>query len=35
MNEQDFYLMMNPVMLTKQEVEELKVLLEQVKKETA
>jgi hypothetical protein len=35
MNEQDFYLMMNPVMLTKQEVEELQVLLEQVKKETA
>ena len=35
MNEQDFYLMMNPVMLTKQEVEELQVLLEQVKKENA
>jgi len=35
MNQADFYRMLNPVMLTKQEVEELKVLLEQVKKETA
>jgi hypothetical protein len=35
MNEQDFYLMMNPVMLTKEEVEELRALLEQVKKENA
>ena len=33
MNEQDFYLMMNPVMLTKKEVQELKDLLEKVKEE--
>jgi hypothetical protein len=33
MNENDYYLMMNPAMLTKQEVQELTVLLEAVKKE--
>jgi hypothetical protein len=33
MNENDYYLMMNPVMLTKQEAQELTVLLEAVRKE--
>ncbi len=33
MNQADFYQMLNPVMLTKQEIQQLKDLLNQVKKE--
>jgi hypothetical protein len=33
MNERDFYLMMNPAMLTKKEIEELDALIKKVKEE--
>ena len=33
MNQADFYRMLNPVMLTKQEIQQLKDLLTQVQKE--
>jgi hypothetical protein len=33
MNQADFYRILNPVMLTKQEIQQLKDLLNQVKKE--
>jgi hypothetical protein len=33
MNQADFYRMLNPVMLTKQEIQQLKDLLNEVKKE--